>query len=241
VNFDHFKRFIEPYQHLDPSGWVGLYAAVPVWLGFICAALGLVMIPFGGRALFRLTAGPLGAVLAAAWAGPIATQLGFGGSANQVTIVAIFALFGVGLIVPSVVVYFAFGIPGGLYAGHLAGKNDWLLGFAPGFLLAGAVGVVLQSHISAILSAMFGAWLLVLGSMAALAPWVPGVARLAGMPLVVISIAGVIAIGGSVYQLFVRPAPEVAEKRKHERFMRKRRATEERELLERWSKKPDKM
>jgi hypothetical protein len=230
------QRALEPYRHLDPLGWVGVYRVIPAPVGLLAAALGVLMLLFGGRRLFRLVAGPLGALLATVWAAALATRLGFGAQANKVTIISTFALFGLGLLLPPVVVFFAFGIPAGLLAGQLAGQADWMLGFAPGLMVGGALGVVLQRPVSAVLSSAVGAWVLVLGAMAALDPFVPGVRWLADSPMVALAIAALAALAGVVFQLFVRPSPEQSEKLKVDKGLAKRRAKESAELEKRWSK-----
>ena len=116
------QNAFEPYRHLDPLGWVGVFRFLPLWGGLVAIAVGVVMMLFGGRQLFRLVAGPLGALIAAVWAVPLAQRLGFGGSLRQISLVATFGLFGAGLLWPPFVVFFAFGVPAGLPAGVVAGS-----------------------------------------------------------------------------------------------------------------------
>lgn len=230
------QRAFEPYRHLDPIGWVGVYRFLPVWAGIVCAVLGVAMALFGGRQLFRLVAGPLGAVIATVWAAALANRLGFGRQMNQIATVATIGLFGLGLLYPPVVVFFAFGVPAGLIGGQIAGSSDWILGFGPGFFFGGAVGVVLHRPVSAVLSAAVGAWMTVLGVMAALGPMVGAVGWLAANPVAVMSVAGCFALAGSVYQLFVRPSPEQAEAQRQEKAQKKQRQKEEKEREKRWEK-----
>jgi len=234
------ERAFEPYRHLDPIGWIGVFRFVPAIAGVALAALGLLLILFGGRRLFRLVAGPLGALLAALWAGTLATRLGFGSVQRQATVVSIFALMGAGFLFPTVVVFFAFGLPAGLLAGQLAGAADWLLGFAPGLMVGGAIGVVLHRPLAALLSSAVGAWAFVLGVMAALSPFVPSVGALAQAPGAVLSITALFTVAGVVYQLFIRPSPEELEKRGRERATARRREKETAALEKRWSKQSKK-
>lgn len=227
---------LEPYRHLDPVGWVGAFRFLPVWGGLVAAAVGVLMMLFGGRRLFRIVAGPLGAAIGGIWAATIAARMGFGSAAKQVSLVATFGLFGLGLIYPPIVVFFTFGVPAGLLAGQLAGPTDWLLGFGPGFMLGGAMGVVMHRLVGAILSAAVGAWALVLGLMAALNPFLGAIGWLASNPIAVLSIAGCFAIAGMVFQIFVRPSEEEAQKLKHEKFLKKKREKEEKEQEARWAK-----
>ncbi len=230
------QRAFEPYRHLDPVGWVGLFHFLPVWAGLLCVVLGVLMMLFGGRQLFRLVAGPLGAVIATIWAGALANRLGFGRQMNQIATVATIGLFGLGLLYPPVVVFFAFGVPAGLIGGQIAGPNDWILGFGPGFFFGGAAGVVMHRPVSAVLSAAVGAWMTVLGLMAALKPVLSSVGWLANNPIAVMSVAGCFAVAGSVYQLFVRPSEAQAEANRQEKALKKQRAKEQKEAEQRWEK-----
>ena len=97
---DTLERAFEPYRHVDPVGWIGVYRFLPASAGVGLAVLGAFLILFGGRRLFRLVAGPLGALLAAVWAGTLATRLGFGSVQRQATVVSTFALLGAGFLFP---------------------------------------------------------------------------------------------------------------------------------------------
>lgn len=233
---EQLERAFEPYRHVDPVGWVGVFRFLPVWGGLVAVVLGVLMLLFGGRRLFRLVAGPLGAVIATVWASVLAQRLGFGASARAITTVASLGLLAAGLLYPPVVVFFAFGVPVGLLGGQLAGSADWLLGFLPGFMVGGAMGIVMHRLVGAVLSAAVGAWVAVLGLMAALNPFISAVGWLAGNPIAVLSVAGCFAIAGIVFQIFVRPSEEEAEKRKHEKFIKKKRAKEQAEQEKRWAK-----
>ncbi|MFZ5445443.1 MAG: hypothetical protein ACOZQL_35960 [Myxococcota bacterium] len=232
---EQLQSALEPYRHLDPMGWVGLFRFLPVWGGLVAIAFGAVMMLYGGRQLFRLVAGPLGALIATVWAAPLAARLGFGGSIRQLTLVATIGLFGAGLLWPPAVIFFAFGVPAGLAGGQLAG-SDWLLGFGPGFLVGGAIGVVLHRLLAAIISAVAGAWVAVLGLMAVLNPFVPAIAWLAANPVAVMSVAGVLALAGLVFQLYVRPSEEQAEELKLKRTLEKKKEKERKEVEARWAK-----
>jgi hypothetical protein len=233
---EQLQRAFEPYRHVDPVGWVGVFHFLPVWAGLLCVMLGALMALFGGRQLFRLVAGPLGALIATVWAATLANRLGFGRSMQQIAMVATVGLFGAGLLYPPIVVFFAFGVPAGLIGGQIAGANDWLLGFGPGFFFGGALGVVMHRPVSAVLSAAVGAWMAVLGLMAALKPFVPAVSWLAANPIAVLSVAGCLAIAGAVFQLFVRPSEEQAQAARQEKALKKQREKEQKEAEARWAK-----
>lgn len=233
---DQLESAFEPYRHFDPLGWVGIFHFIPVWGGLLAMAGGTLMLLFGGRTFFRLVAGPLGALIGAIWAVPLAQRLGIHVSLRQVSIVASGVLFIAGMVFPPIVVFFAFGVPAGLVGGELAGPNDWALGFGPCFLVGGGLGVVMHRVVGAILSSAVGAWVAVIGLLATLTPFVPPMSWLAANPVVVICLAAIIAIAGGVFQIFVRPSEEEAKNRKLEKAIAKKRAKEQKAVEERWAK-----
>jgi hypothetical protein len=230
------QRALEPYRHVDPIGWVGVFRFLPLGVALIAIALGALMLLFGGRSLFRLVAGPLGALIATIWATSLATRLGFATQAPTIATGSTILLAFCGFLYPPIVVFVAFGVPSGLLAGQLAGPADWMLGFGPGFMVGGAIGVVMHRLVGAIVSSAAGAWVMTIGLMASLAPFVGAVTWLTANPVVVLSIAGCVAVAGFVFQTFIRLSPEEAEKLRHEKAMQKKRKKENDELEKRWSK-----
>lgn len=231
-----FLRGLEPYKHLDPQGWLGLFRLVPSWAGVILAAIGVVMLVRGGGALFRVVAAPLGLVIGQIWIGPLAARLGFASMQQQIALGASAVLTGLGLAMPLTTVFFGFGIPIGLMAANIAGPNDWLLGFVPAFIIGGALGVVLERPVSALLASIFGGWLVLLGAMAALSPFIgPQVDQLASMWPAAISVAACLAVAGFGYQVFVLPPPEKAAQVRRERALAKQAADEKKQLEKRWA------
>ncbi len=232
-------RIIEPYQHLDPAGWVGVYRSVPAPIGAACALLGVLMMIWGNGHLFRMVSVPLGAFIGAAWTAPLLARFGLSQNPAQLTLVATIALALAGGLFPPAVVFLAFGAPLGLLGGQLVGPNDWLLGFAPGFLVGGALGVVFLREVSSVVAAAFGAWLFVLGLMAAMGSAAGVVVFLANNPIPTVSAMGCFALASAVYQIFVSPSPEERERLAQERFQKKKREAENRELERRWTTKTD--
>ncbi len=236
---EQLQSALEPYRHSDPVGWVGVFRFLPVWGGLVAIALGVLMMLFGGRHLFRLIAGPLGALIATLWAVPLAQRLGLAVSFKQVANVSMAVLFVAGIAFPPAVVFFAFGIPAGMLGGELAGANDWIMGFGPCFLVGGGIGVVLHRVVGALLSAAIGAWVTMLGLLATLVPFAPPVAWFAANPIAVLSLAAIFAIAGGVFQIFVRPSEEEARSRKIEKGIAKKKAKEQKALQDRWEKYND--
>ncbi len=229
------QRAFEPYRHYDPLGWVGLFRYLPVWAGLITMVLGALMMLFGGGKLFRVVAAPLGALIGMIWVPTVVGRLGISAPAQQVTLAAAITLAVVGVLFPPGVVFFAFGMPIGLIAAQLVGPTDWLLAFLPGFIIGGAVGIVLHTVVSSILSAAVGAWALVLGLLAVLNPFVGSVGTLAQTPVVVFAITACFAVAGAAYQLLLRGPPEELEKHKRERQLLRKKLKEDRALEKRWA------
>ena len=82
-----------------------------------------------------------------------------------------------------------------------------------------------------------GAWLLVIGALAALHQFVGLVATVANQPWGVIIAAGLFALAGSVYQIAVRPSPEEMDKIRGEKEKLKLRKAEQKALERRWGVK----
>lgn len=225
---------LEAYRRYDPAGWVGIYRQVPIWAGGIAVVLGVLMLLFGSGRLFRLVAGPMGAAVGFLWAELLAGKFGFASQAKQIGVAATVGLGALGLVFPPGAVFFIFGVPAGLIAGELAGSTDWLLGFFPGFIVGGVLAMAAHRSIGAVASSLFGGALAVVGVLAVLAP--SGVSgRLAAQPWGVLGAAALLAVGGVVYQLFVRMSPDERAAQSEEKRRAKKRANEKAALEKRWS------
>jgi hypothetical protein len=230
---------VSAYRSFDPAGWVSLYRHLPMWGGIIAVAVGVVLLLFGGGKAFRLVAGPIGAVAGSLWAPVIVGKLGITGAEGRVGVIAAVLLAGIGFAFPPGVVFFAFGLPAGLFAGEMAGSADWLLGFVPAFLLVGALAAAVHRHIGAVAASLAGAWLLVIGMLAALHQVGGLVEAVASQPWGVIVAAALFAVAGSVYQLAVRANPEEAEALRLERLRAKKKLEEKKALEKRWANYSD--
>jgi len=230
---EQYLQALKVYQTFNPSGWVAIYRLLPMWAGIIACAVGLALLLFGGGRLFRVLAGPLGALIGLAWTGVVMTKFGLGMDPRNPTIAALVLML-LGFLFPPAIVFLGVGIPVGLLGGELAGPGDYLIGFVPGLLLGGLVAAVLHRHVSAILSSMVGAWLLVIGALAALHQFGGLVTAMANQPWGLIIAAGLFALAGSVYQIAVRPSPEEAERQDAERQRLKQRKAEQKALEKRW-------
>lgn len=232
-----FIQALKAYQDYNPQGWVAIYRLLPMWAGIVCCALGLLLLFFGGGRVFRFVAGPVGAIMGFAWTSVIAGKLGLTGLDPRLPsfVAAVLAL--VGFVFPPAIAFLGVGIPLGLVAGQIAGTQDFLLGFIPTLLIAGLVGAIAHRAVGAVVSSVVGAWVLVIGALAALYQFVGLVTTVANQPWGVIIAAGLFALAGSVYQIAVRPSPEEADKIRAEKERLKLRKAEQKALEKRWGVK----
>jgi len=232
-----FIQALKAYQSFNPPGWVAIYRLLPMWAGILCCVLGITLLLFGGGRAFRVVSGPVGAVMGLVWTPFLGAKFGLEMTDPRVPSLVAAALALVGFIFPPVISFLGVGIPLGLAAGQLAGPSDFVLGFAPVFLLCGMVGAVLHRVVSSIVSSILGAWLLTIGALAALHLFGGLVTAVASQPWGVLIAAALFALAGSVYQIAVRPSPEVEERLRAERERLKLRKAEQKALEKRWGAK----
>jgi hypothetical protein len=231
-----FIQALKAYQTFNPQGWVGVYRLLPMWAGILCCALGLLLLFFGGGRVFRLVAGPVGTIIGLTWTPLIAAHFGMTEVDPRLPSLVAAALALLGFVVPPAMAFLGVGVPLGLLAGQFAG-DDFMLGFVPTLLISGLVAAILHRTVGSIVSSALGAWLLVIGALAALYQFVGLVATVANKPWGVIIAAGLFALAGSVYQIAVRPSPEEAEKIAAEKQRLKMRKAEQKALERRWGGK----
>ncbi|MGA9526064.1 MAG: hypothetical protein WBV82_31690 [Myxococcaceae bacterium] len=231
-------QVLTAYRTFDPAAWVSVYRMMPTWVGLVCVAVGITFLLFGSGRNFRFVAGPTVAFVGFLWVPLIAQRFGVPLAPHVLSISGAVLLGALGVAFPPAAVFFGFGLPAGYIAGNLAGPNDWMLGFAPGLLAVGTMAAVFARIIGAVLASLVGAWLLVLGMLAALHTVGGVVAAVASQPWGVLLAAALFAFAGAVYQIFVRPSPEEAERLRIESAKSKRKLTEQRALEKRWSTLP---
>jgi len=199
----------------DPGRLVALHRKIPLGAGGVLIGAGLLACFFGGGPIaFRFV---LAAPLAAGgWLlGPkLASMLGLAPKMVQPGAAAALGL--AALAYPPALIFFAFGVAGGLLGGELAGQQDYWLGFLPGFLLAACFSLPLQRFVSMLLASLIGASALTLGLVTVLAN-----TRFAGLvtgsPALTVAAALCIAIASLVYQMRFTPTEEEREQRRAER------------------------
>lgn len=230
-----YLQALAAYRGFHPEGWIRIYEIVPIWAAILLILFGAFLLPFGGGRPFRIVAAPIGAVIGFTFV-PAAVGLFHVPLAPQVLAASgAMGMFVIGALYPPAMVFLAVALPAGLLGAGLAGVDDMVLGFVPGFLLAGAVGAMMHRWVSSVASAAVGGWILVLGLLTVLHR-VPFVASAVHHPWIVIGLAAGLAIAGSVYQIAVRPSPEAEQHRKFEEARERTRLAEARALEERWAK-----
>lgn len=232
-----FIQALKAYQTYNPQGWVGIYRLLPMWAGIVCCALGLLLLLVGGGRMFRLVAGPVGAIIGLMWTSVIAAKFGLTELDPRLPTAAGALLAVVGFLAPPAIAFMGVGVPLGLLAGQIAGPQDFLLGFIPTLLIGGLVAAIMHRFVGAIVSSIVGAWVLVIGALAALYQFVGLVATVANQPWGVIIAASLFALAGSVYQIAVRPSPEEMDKIRAEKQRLKLRKAEQKALERRWGVK----
>lgn len=225
---------LRAYQTFNPSGWVAIYRLLPMWAGIVCCVVGVTLLLYGGGRMFRVLAGPIGAVLGLWCTNIITSRLGMTEVIPQLPTIVAAVLLAVGFLFPPAITFVGLGVPLGLLAGQIAGPQDFLLGFAPGFIIGGLVGALLHRVVSALVASAVGGWVLVIGALAALHQFGGLVAAVASRPWGVIVAAALFAVAGAVYQLAVRASPEEADKQRAERERLKQRQAEQQALEKRW-------
>ncbi len=230
-----FSQALSSYRTFDPAGWVLAYRLLPIWAGALLAVLGGLLLVMGGGRFFRLVAGPLGVVVGTLWGATVFSRLGLTWPQAPVTAGSALVLGALGFAFPPALVFFAVGLPLGLFAGELAGTADFALAFVPTFVLTGALAAVFTRYIGSVVSSVAGAWCLVLGLLGVLHPVGTLSATVAAQPLGVLIGAGLFATAGSIYQLAIRPSPEEAERRAREKAQARRRQDEKAALEKRWA------
>lgn len=237
-SLEQLRRAFEPYQHLDPAGWVGICRHLPAPVGAVAAAVGILLLVRGTGLWFRLAAAPLGALGGLVWTAPVLARASPGAVPLQPSLIAAAALATLGLGWPPGAIALVAGVPAGLALGQLAGPDNWMAAFGGGILLGGGLALVLYDILTPIIASAFGAWLAVLGALAGLR-FLPVVATTASKtPLVPVGVAVCLAVAGSVYQLFFRPTAEEVKQRRLDRLDAKKRKAERKALEERWMRRP---
>lgn len=223
------------YRTFDLHAWVDAYRVFPVWAGILMVISGVVLLLQGGGRYFRFLAVPIGLWVGAVWLPVVLSHFRLDANTPTVTTGAALLLAALGAAYPPGLLFFAVGLPAGLFAGQLAGMSDWFLGFVPGFLIGGTLASAAYRTVGAITASAIGAWVLVIGLLAALHQLGGLVETMAANAWAIAIAAGLFTVAGSIYQLLVRPSPEEKERLAAERAAAQRKLAEKKALEKRWS------
>jgi hypothetical protein len=181
-----------------------------LFLGAPLALAGLAALTVGTRhrrllALAGLAA--LGALAAVLLRGPLAHHLGLSAGPAGAVLAAAGAV--VGVLFPAAFPFAAAALPGALVGAELPVGGRASLGAALGALVAGVVGLLLARVVTAVAAALVGAVALALGLVACLGE-TPLVRELAERPAAVAGFAVILGIAGAALQLSRPPATSPA-------------------------------
>jgi hypothetical protein len=227
---------VKAYTALDPAGWVSVVKLVPAWSGLLAVGLGIGLLLRGTGPLFRVVSMPLGAAMGFFLAPGVVERLGLGWPASTVAWSAAGTLALVGLLFPAGLAFLGAGVPGGYLGMQHVTPEEWLMGFAPGLFIAGTVGALLERMLAGVIASFLGAWLLVLGLLAALPMVGVGVQAALAQPWGMVAVAGLFGAAASYYQLVVRPPPEEEAKLKAAQAKTKQKEKEDRALEKKFEK-----
>lgn len=202
---------------LDASKLTDIAKDVPFPIGVALTVTGLIACLVGGRRYpFRFLLAPF-AVAAGFAAGPKLASLVH--LAPKFTSYAAAGLLGLGAVVwPPLVLFAALGLLGGSVGAELAGEKDFWLGFVPGFVLGGILGLAFARVMAVIVSSAIGGVMFVLGLLTLLS-----FTKAAGLafsaPILAAGLAGCTAVAGMAFQFKFSPEDdqEARDKRKAEK------------------------
>lgn len=218
--------------------------SVPTWAPIPLVVLGGVYLLFGKR-LFRILIAGAGAAVGYHLGLLAAGQLGIlGDTARYVAIGASLVLGGISAAVWQIAIFLVGAVAGAMLFKEAAvgfthdDSYQWF-GLGGGFLIGGIASAAMARAMAVGLTAFLGACMLYVGGVALLAKHVPFVARLPDMPLVSLSIVGVLTLAGSVAQM-AQPDEEDLARRKLDKAEAKAKAKADAEAAERYQRYLDK-
>ncbi|HCF59769.1 MAG TPA: hypothetical protein DFS52_17460 [Myxococcales bacterium] len=219
---------------VKPAGLVALHKSIPLSVAGLMVGAGLLTCLFGsGRIAFRFVL--LAPALAAGYQlGPTLGKL-LHLTSTLGTYVTAGALGTLAVAYPPGLLALGTGACGGWLGSELVDKQDFWIGFAPGFLLAGAVGLFAARFLSMVLTGLVGSASLSLGAITLLAA-TPFGNLATGFPSIALAIAGCLAVLSIAYQLKFSPTEEEPEKRRAERAQQRQMDREAKEREKRFKR-----
>jgi hypothetical protein len=224
--FETYLRLLDKLGQFDVSGgfdparFVALAHELPLPVGVALVIAGLVACLFGGRRyLFRLVLAPMAIAAALALAPKAAPLVHL--APKLASYLAAGLAGGAAVLFPPLVLFVAFGALGALVGAELAGQQDYWIGFIPGFVLGGALSIVLHRVVAVVVSSLIGAAMFVLGLLT-LISFTPLSSLVFGAPVLSLGLAGCVAVAAMGFQFkFGGPSDEDREKARAEKFKAK--------------------
>jgi|GEM_PF-1284820 len=227
-------QWIMNYGQWSPQAWLETLLHWPLWGAGLAVVLGACFLVVGQGFMFRFVTALIGTVVGLAWSKPVIIQLALPDFADSEQVYAV--LLGVvGFSIPEVVLFLVLGIPAAFASMAYLGLKNPLLGFVPAFLLGGAFGLILQSHIRAFVASALGAWMLVLGVLASLyrLGWVSS--NVLESPWAIWGTIALLAVGGTCFQMLYHGKKQQRAKRKAEKAHLKTLSEDKAALEEKWA------
>jgi hypothetical protein len=223
--FETYLRLLEKLGGLSPIDFDGEHLVavakeLPLPVGIALVGAGLVACLLGGRRfIFRLVLAPI-AVAAAFALAPKAAVLLHLAPKTASWIVA--GLAGTTAVVfPPAILFAGFGVAGALAGGELAGSQDYWVGFIPGFVIGGALALIMHRIIAVVVSSLIGAAMFVVGLLC-LISFTRLASLILGAPILSLGLAGCVAVAAMAFQFKFGPADdEEREKARLEKLKEK--------------------
>jgi hypothetical protein len=190
----------------DPGRFVALAKDLPLGVAIALTIAGLIACLLGARRyVFRILLAPLAIAVGLAL-GPKATPL-LHVSPKLASYIAGGAGGTAALLFPPVVLFCCFGILGALLGAELAGPQDYWIGFIPGFILAGALSLIVHRIVAVLVSSLIGAAMFVLGLLG-LVSFTSFAPLIFGAPVLCLGLAGCVAVVAMGFQFKFGPSSD---------------------------------
>ena len=206
----------------------------PLWGALLAVVLGGCFLAIGQGFLFRFVTALVGAIIGLAWSKPMVTQLALPDFAGSEQVYAV--LLGLaGFSIPAAILFLIFAIPAAFASMSYLGLKSPLLGFVPAFLVGGAIGLIVQDYVRALVASALGAWMLVMGVLTSLyrLGWVSD--KVIESPLAIGGAIVCLALGGTFFQMGLKGRQPGRTARKAEKARLKTLEEDKAALEKKWA------
>ncbi len=228
---------VEPFRHLDFGAWFGFAVGLPHVPAALAIVAGLVCALAGARhGVDRVTAPLVGLLFALGIAPEVQAIVNplMPVSVKLVSLVLPAAVALLSVFVPHALVFFVIGTLGAAGGAAFVSEKELLLGLAPGFLIAGAIGLVLGRYLATVITAAVGGILFTGGLLALLGDNAIGrvLTSSAYLPL---GLAGLLTLAGASLQFATYQDAGERQKKKEAAREKKQLDKENREREKRFA------